>query len=301
MGARFSQQVASGYGGEIQVSSDVFGMAVGMSPREFLAQNWTGGVRLGQPDGPVVLRAARESVKDSLLSYAGTRDPGTGTVWGGVTSNSATIQLAHDVSGIGQYLVATGALLRGEKVADNWSLQGTAGAYWPVARTADGGLTLGLNATGMHYDKNLNFYSFGHGGYFSPQQFLVGSIPLTWREQRHRVDYEISASGGLQYAVEERSPFYPLQPLTFPLQPLISPYYEQTIRRGPNYNAAFRLDYQITPHTYLGILAQANNTRNFNSQAVGVTLKILMNRLPATTDMRVKTLPDWKGTDPFKF
>ena len=36
-------------------------------------------------------------------------------------------------------------------------------------RTTQGELTVGINFTGMHYDRNLNFFSLGHGGYFSPQ------------------------------------------------------------------------------------------------------------------------------------
>jgi hypothetical protein len=260
----------------------------------FLLRNWTGGVRLGRPDGPLVVKLTRENVKDSLLSYAGTRDPGTGSVWGGVTSNGASAQVSHDESGIGQYLVITGSLLRGDHVADNWSLQGTAGAYWQIARTDYGGLTVGLNATGMHYERNLNFYSLGHGGYFSPQKFLVGSIPLSWREQRHQVDYEISVSGGTQYSLEKEAPFYPLQPLN-------TLFYNETIRRGPNYNVQLRLDHQITPYAYWGVFAQANNTRNFSGQAAGVTLRILMSRLPATTDLHLRTIPDWNGIEPFKF
>jgi hypothetical protein len=294
MGETFPKQMAIGSGGEVQVSSHTFGLAVGTPMNGFLLQNWTGGVRFGRPDGPIVVRVARENVKDSLLSYAGARDPGTGFVWGGVTSNSASTQLSRDESGIGQYLVITGGLLRGENVADNWTLQGTAGAYWQIARTAFGGLTVGVNATGMHYERNLNFYSLGQGGYFSPQKFLVGSVPLAWREQRHRVDYEVSVSGGSQYSLEKQAPFYPLQAVN-------TLFYDETVRRGPNYNVQLRMDYQITPYAYWGVFAQANNTRNFNGQAAGVTLRILMNRLPATTDLHLRTIPDWKGIEPFKF
>jgi hypothetical protein len=64
------------------------------------------------------LVVARDTVKDSLLSFAGTRDPGTGTVWGGVVSNSTAAQFATSQSATGQYVSIGGSLLRGEHVAE---------------------------------------------------------------------------------------------------------------------------------------------------------------------------------------
>jgi tetratricopeptide (TPR) repeat protein len=295
MGARFAEQTASGYGGEAQLSTEEFGIAVGLTPDNFLVQNWTGGLRLGGSSGPVMFIAARETVKDSLLSYAGARDPGTRIVWGGVVSNSATVQFGRDVSGDGQYLSAGASLIRGEKVVDNWSMQGTAGAYWRVASSGRGGLSIGLSATGMHYDKNLNFFSLGHGGYFSPQRYILGSVPISWLGRQNRVEFEIRASGGVQYLKEDGSALYPTNS---GLQPL---FYLPNTQRGPNYNLSFRLDYRMAPHWYLGAFATANNARNYASQTFGVTLKLLTSPVPTGTDLRPKQIPDWRGIQPFNF
>jgi hypothetical protein len=45
-------------------------------------------------------------------------------------------------------------------------------------------LSVGVSGTGMHYDRNVNFFSVGHGGYFSPQRYLLGSVPVSWYERR---------------------------------------------------------------------------------------------------------------------
>lgn len=291
--ATFSEQSADGLGAEVQASSDSFGGAIGMSPNDFLVQNWTGGLRLGSPDDSMRLVVARDTVKDSLLSFAGTRDPGTGIVWGGVVSNSAALQFASSESGTGLYASVGGSVLRGEHVADNWSLQGTAGAYWRVAATDQGALSISFNVTGMHYDRNLNFFSLGHGGYFSPQRYLLGAVPVSWFGRRTGLEYEISVSAGLQSIKEDGAPLDPTRSDV--------PFYAPDSRRGANYNVSFRLEYHVAPHWYVQAFAGANNARDYASQTFQIALKCLLNRVPTGTNLPLKTIPDWKGNRPFTF
>lgn len=295
LGATFAEQTASGWGGEVQVSGRTFGLAVGITPKDFPVPNWTGGLRLGAPDGWVKFMAVRDSVKDSLLSYAGARDPRTGIVWGGVVLNSGTLQFSHDESGNGQYASVGASLFRGENVADNWSTQGTAGAYWRVAASGEGRLSVGLNVTGMHYDKNLNFFSLGHGGYFSPQRYILGSIPISWVDRRNRIEYQIVGSGGIQSLEEDQAPLNPTQ------SGGLKPYYAADSHTGPNYDLSFRLDYHIAPHWYFGAFFQANNARDFASQSFGFTLRLLTSPVPTGTPLRLKTIPNWRGDPPFTF
>ena len=102
-GVRFAEQQASGYTAEMQISTDVAGFSVGTPPSEFLVKQWTGGLRLGRPNGAIRLMVVRDRVKDTMLSAAGAQDPGTGVVWGGVVSNTATLITGFDLSGRGAY------------------------------------------------------------------------------------------------------------------------------------------------------------------------------------------------------
>jgi hypothetical protein len=185
------------------------------------------------------------------------------------------------------------ASIRGHDVADNWNVDATAGGYWRILDIGQGGLSLGVSATGIHYDKNLNFFSLGQGGYFSPQQYLLGSIPVSWRDRRAGVAYEFNVSGGFQSIREDPSPYYPTRPLVG------QPYYESHVTTGPNYNFAAHLEYQASSHLYIEGFATANNARNYASQAVGVGIKLLIERLPTSTNLRPRALPDWRGKPPF--
>jgi cellulose synthase operon protein C len=156
------------------------------------------------------------------------------------------------------------------------------------------GLTLGVNAAVMHYDRNLSFFSLGQGGYFSPQKYYLGSIPISWFSRHRRFEYEIRAALGVQYLSNETSPI-------FPTQPLLSPggFYAGSVDTGPNYNFSVRLGYKMAPHWYFEALGTANNSQNFATQTVGFTVRYLVHRLPANTDLHVNSIPDWRGRQPF--
>lgn len=289
LGATFPEQRVGGLGAEIQASGDQYGAALGLSPTDFPVRNWTAGFRFSQPDGGVVLVAAREHVKDTLLSYSGAVDPGSGSVWGGVLSNRVSAQVSRDANGKGQYLSVGSALITGQNVARNWSVEGTGGAYWHVFDTKQGALSIGASATALHYDRNLNFFSFGHGGYFSPQQYLLGAVPVSWRQRGRAVAYEINASAGLQFIREDAAPFYPTQPIEG------QAFYPEHVTSGANYNFMTRFTYQFSPYSVVEAFATANNAKNYASQTVGVSLKLLISRRPPTTDLHPKALPDWRG------
>ena len=298
LGARFAEQQATGYVAEIQVAGTHFGASVGTPASEFLTKTWTGGLRLGPAAGPFRLIAVRERVKDSLLSYAGERDPGTGLIWGGVVSNAVSIQTSRDNEGDGAYLTLGGALLRGENVANNWNAEASAGAYWSVGTGGPTSLTLGVAGTALHYDKNLSFFSLGHGGYFSPQRFVQGSIPLSWSVRHSRVFYEMQVSPGFQYFTADASPIYPLGIGSTPPSAFATETYDEQQRRGATYNVTARLEYRIAPHWHVTAFGGANNTRDFDARTVGIAVKLLAYRLPGTTNLRVRAVPDWRGNQP---
>jgi hypothetical protein len=72
-----AQQFASGIGGEFQLTTANIGLAVGYTPYEFLVSNITGRVQLRPFGGHFTLFGDPDTVKDTQLSYAGLRDPGT--------------------------------------------------------------------------------------------------------------------------------------------------------------------------------------------------------------------------------
>ncbi len=297
-GALFGEQSKIGYAGVAQLSTNTFGMSAGTTPQGFAVHNLIGGFRYQPLNGWFTLLAVRDSVKDSLLSYAGARDPGTGIRWGGVISNTGTAKFDSAPSSnvryktIGEYASVSYSFIQGRHVPDNWGASGNAGLYWQVVK----GLTVGVNANAMHYDKNLKFFSFGQGGYFSPQQYYLGSIPISWYSRHPRFEYQIKFSGGMQYLHENASVFYPASPGS---AAVTQGTYASNNSTAPNYDADIRMGYRIAPHVYLDTFATANNARDYYTQSVGFNLRFMMDRIPTSTDLRVNSIPDWTGKQPF--
>jgi hypothetical protein len=255
-------------------------------------QNLIGGVRFRPRGGPITFIAFRDNVKDSLISYAGVRDPGTHIIWGGVVSNTGAVYLEHKTRRAGLYGSGSFSYFTGKNVPSNWSVAGNAGFYFVVLK----GLSVGLSLTGMHYDRNLDFFSLGQGGYFSPQQYVLGSIPISWFSRHKRFEYEISGSLGAQYFSQDRSLFFPSQiNVRLPIQG----FYPSSNNLGANYYFLGRLGYRVAPRVYFDTFATANNSNNYAAQTVGFSLKFMTRRLPTDTDLHVNSLPDWKGNQPF--
>jgi tetratricopeptide (TPR) repeat protein len=294
----FGEQSNAGYSGIAELSTNTFGLSVGISPHGFAVHNVIGGIRFRPHNGWLTLLGTRDSIKDSLLSYAGAHDPATGVRWGGVVSNTVTSRFNSGPSSnlfyktIGEYASVSASFIQGLNVPNNWSAAGNAGLYWQAVQ----GLTLGINATGMHYDRNLNFFSFGQGGYFSPQQYYLASVPISWYSHKPRFEYLVKFSGGMQYLQQDASPFYPVSQHSAIVSHGI---YPSTSSTTPNYDADIRMGYRISPHLYLDAYATANNARDYYAQSVGFTLKFMIDRIPTGTDLLVNSIPDWTGKQPF--
>jgi hypothetical protein len=109
------------------------------------------------------------------------------------------------------------------------------------------------------------------------------------------VSFEISASAGYQYIVQDAALFFPTRPVSGQLS------YDPSTQQGVNYNVSARVDYHITPHWYLGLFVSTNNANAYQKTAAGVTLTFLTQRLPTGTGLHPQQVPDWRGAQPLKF
>lgn len=297
-GAMFGEQSKIGYSGLAQLSTDTFGMSFGTTPQGFAVHNLIGGIRYRPGNSWLTVEGVRDSVKDSLLSYAGSRDPGTGLRWGGVVANTGTVKFDSTPSTsirykpIGEYASGSYSYIQGLNVPNNWNVSGNGGLYWQMVP----GLTIGVNANAMHYDRNLNFFSFGQGGYFSPQKYFLASMPISWYSRHPRFEYQVRFSGGVQYLHQASSLFYPILP---PSANVTQGVYTSNNSTTPNYDADIRLGYRVAPHVYFDMFATANNAQNYYTQSAGFSLKFMFDRIPTSTDIRVNSIPDWTGKQPY--
>ncbi len=295
VGATFPSQSASGLGGEAQLIGRNFGLMAGSSPQGFLVHNFTGGFRLRPAGGPVTLLLSRDSVQDTMLSYAGMRDSASGQVWGGVMSNRIGVQFNKGDAASGFYAGTGYEFITGTNVADNKRMDGNVGVYWRVLSTPNGSLTVGANLFGMHYDKNLQYFTLGQGGYFSPQSYFLFSIPVTWQgTYNKKLVYKISGSLGSQHFSDDATPFFPTDAS---LQKIGNPYYAAQAVTGASYTLDAHLGYRLTPNWLLSGFLNANNTRNYSAQSAGVDAKYLFHQ-SQSSEAVMPLMNDWRGLDP---
>jgi hypothetical protein len=113
----------------------------------------------------------RKPVTDSVVSYAGTRDPVTGKVWGQVMSMGGGAGYSYDRDGNGVYGDVSYHSYRGDNVLDNHNVEVNAGGYIKAWGNDRSQLTAGVNVNYQAYGNNQNQFTYGQGGYFSPRAF----------------------------------------------------------------------------------------------------------------------------------
>jgi thioredoxin-like negative regulator of GroEL len=150
-------------------------------------------------------------VDESLLSYAGQKDPYTDKEWGRVLRTGIDGNISLEPWPYYWLIFSAGYdYLWGENVWSNQSVFGNAsfGKFFPWG---PGDLSAGWFATVKHYQRNTNFFTFGHGGYFSPEVFFITGPTLRYRTTPCAT-YSIDAQGsaGYMYYRTKDSPHYPL-------------------------------------------------------------------------------------------
>ncbi|HVY13836.1 MAG TPA: cellulose synthase subunit BcsC-related outer membrane protein [Rhodopila sp.] len=188
---------------------------VGSSPIGFQEQNLLGGIELSPKLSDNVrlrLTGERRAVTDSVLSYAGTKDPTTGIAWGGVTRTRGHAQLEISLRDANFYVGGGYAVLDGTNVEENHEYEFGAGGSFPVWRGDHEDVRLGLDTVYFAYDKNLRFFTLGQGGYFSPQSYFATLLPIHYTSHGDDLTWSIGGSVGYQTYNEHASPLFPTDP-----------------------------------------------------------------------------------------
>jgi len=282
-----AQQFASGIGGELQLTTKNFGIAAGYTPYGFLITNVTGRAQWRPFGGHFTLFGERDAVKETELSYAGLRDPGTtsaiyeGNIWGGVISTGGGVRVDVGSARAGLYLSGDGADLTGYHVLENHKYEGSMGAYFRVKNWPGyGSLNIGASFFGMHYEYNERGLTYGQGGYFSPNVYFLAGVPMTFTGYyKHDFHYTINGSIGLQTFQEAKAPYYPLD--LFLQTGSSNPYYGQNSNTGLNYSINTEGSYRIADHWYVGGFLVGNNTNNYNTVSGGFFVRYMFKSQPS--------------------
>jgi hypothetical protein len=256
----------------------------------FRTTNVLGGIELSPEVVPglrVRATAERRAVTDSLLSYAGTVDPGTGVTFGGVVRNRAHSQLELS-AGLANFYAGGGYnQLTGQNVKTNAETELGAGGSYPIYRSAGSELRIGLDLVYFSYADNLRYFTLGQGGYFSPQSYFAALIPVNFTQKLEALTWSIGGSVGGQSYTEHDSPVFPNNPglqarliALAATNPSIATTYPGKTQTGVIGNAHGTVEYQASPSLRLGGLLRYDRAGDWNELAATVFARYIFNQSP---------------------
>lgn len=249
----FLQQNATGRSYMVGYDNQDLHASVGTTPIGFAVTNWVGDIKNRGDWGQASwsLDAGRQPLTSTLLSFAGTRDPRTGMIWGGVLTTGVTLGLSLDHGETNGFWSNFSAYeLTGTNVQSNTSLRMMAGWTHRIINEDDRLFSSGLSAMLWHFNQDSGEFTLGQGGYYSPQRYASLGVPLTYAQRYQRFSYMVHGSVFASWAQINASPYYPTDPL---LQAQTgNPYYSASAGSSLGYSAVAAWEYQATPSLFVG-------------------------------------------------
>jgi tetratricopeptide (TPR) repeat protein len=282
-GTASAAQIAAATNTETQVSGVALGVAymrdsltidVGSTPIGFPIENYVGGVEIAPMIGDGVrlrLIGERRAVTDSLLSWAGRRDPTSGTIWGGVTRTGGRAQLEFNAGDMNFYIAGGYYTFDGDGVAENSRIEAGAGFQFPLWSSTTQEIISGLDIVYFAYDTNLRYQTLGHGGYYSPQSFIAASIPVDWRGRSGNFYWRLGGSLGVSAFTEDAVAIFPnnaaLQQglvTRAATESGVATTYAGQSKTGVNAGLRGDLEYMVTPQLRIGGTIRFDQAADWN-------------------------------------
>lgn len=255
-------QRSSGAELSLSLSGDAYQLDAGTTPLGQGKNRLVGGLRWSPEiagNTRLTVNAERRAVTDSLLSYVGTKDKFSGKRWGGVAKTGGGLSLSYDDGQAGAYGGMTYYRYQGENVVSNSAVSGNAGLYFRPLVESDRELKVGVNADYMNFKENLSNFSFGQGGYFSPQDYISLTLPVSYSRKADNWDYRLSGAVGYQSYSQKQSDYFPGNAdWQHELDWLVAEGYGQESRyaaknsNGISYNVKLQGNYRLNPQMSVG-------------------------------------------------
>ncbi|MBS0510532.1 MAG: BCSC C-terminal domain-containing protein [Proteobacteria bacterium] len=208
-------------------------------------------------------------VGPSLLAYSGTRDPVLGQRWGGVLERGASVLGVWAPGGrLSAALGAEWAELDGHDVADNHRYQLSGSLAYDLKPEGFDYLRVGPLLQYSAYQRNLRYFTYGHGGYYSPQRslqwgLLVDALSAENQRQQWRAVGTILHGS----ADEDAAP-------RFPARPADGGQYAETTTRGLAANLEVQWARLLAPHLIVGAYAAVSSAPGYDHAHAGVMLRV---------------------------
>ena len=245
--------------------NDIWSGDIGTTPLGFEVTNWVGGLswKTDVDNFGLTFSASRRPISSSLLAYAGARDPSAqgGKTWGGVVATGGSLGLSYDQGGAhGVWGDLSAHQITGENVADNSRERLMGGYYYKLINQDNRRATIGVNSMLWHYQKDLSDYTFGQGGYYSPQQYFSLSLPVTYRQRTENWSFDLGGSVSWSHAKTSSQPQYPVNPgnIAFTNSPTGS-----SSGSGFGYTVQALVERRVTPHWSVGLAMDIQQAKDY--------------------------------------
>jgi hypothetical protein len=210
-----------------------------------------------------------------MLSYFGQKDPEFNLRWGGVKSTGFTLSSSYyHSSDLGFWNTITFNSLKGHNVKDNFEFKAMAGIYRHLINEPNEQLTLSPSLMLWHFDRNLSEYTYGHGGYYSPQKYISSALTLAYKRRTEKWSYLVEGSGSFGYTKKKDTRRY---------QYLIAEdkYNEEEKEEsrsivsgdsGPSWGYAFRgaAEYRVTKNLVIGSSVSVAHSSDYTPAMAGL-------------------------------
>ena len=279
-------QKANGVELALALSGDDYRVDIGSTPLGQDLNTVVGGVKWSPKLTnylSLILTGERRSLTDSLLSYVGLKDAYSGKTWGQVTKNGGTLQLSYDDGDAGFYVGGGGYSYLGQNVASNTSINANAGVYLRPYHDEYRQLQAGLSMSYMDYSKNLSYFTYGQGGYFSPQNYVSVSLPVSLTEKYDNWTMKLGGSVGYQSYSQDKSAYFPTNSeWQQTLETAVSngfakeAYYSATSKSGIGYTLRAGADYKVNKQMTLGGQIGYDTFGDYNESTAGLYIRYML-------------------------
>lgn len=231
----------------------------------------------------LILTGERRAVTDSLLSYVGLEDKYSGKRWGRVTKNGGSLQLSYDDGDAGFYVGGGGYSYLGENVASNTSMNTNAGVYLRPYHDDFREVKTGLSMSWMDFSKNLSQFTFGQGGYFSPQNYVSVSLPIDYSQKIDNWKLKLGGSVGYQSYSQDSSDYFPTndnwqQLLEGAVESGFAKTatYKGTSENGIGYTMRAGVDYNVNKDMTIGGKVGYDTFGSYNESTAGLYFRYML-------------------------
>ncbi|WP_312274138.1 cellulose synthase subunit BcsC-related outer membrane protein [Pseudescherichia sp.] len=284
--ASTESQKASGVELAMALSGEQYRVDIGTTPLGQDLSTLVGGVQWSPKLTDyltLMFKGERRAVTDSLLSYVGMKDAYSGKTWGRVTKNGGSVQLGYDDGDAGFYVNGGGYSYLGENVASNTSMNASAGVYLRPYHDDFRALQTGLNVSWMDFSKNLSYYTYGQGGYFSPQNYVSVSLPVDFSQKIDNWKLNVGGSVGYQSYSQDSSDYFPTNGEA---QDLLKDLYDLGYARdyryggssesGVGYTVRAGVDYNVNKDMTIGGKVGYDTFGNYNESTAGLYFRYML-------------------------